>query len=316
MSQFRIWGSELVRIARPTIKDWASRETETWRLTDLARDIRTNSIRVLIYTLAGFLLGVLYLVVTPHSYGITAELIPVPDWLSAQPQSTASGLSSLLQPNSVDFGVLFESSLQNKAVYAELDKKMDARKYVFSDMWDEQTKSWHVPSGPRGLAKSGINFVRWVAGYPDWNGPTIDDLQNALTGKIKITRNSDGSILLEMKSRNPDKDRAMLNFILNRSDELVRAQMISYVKQTIEGLQNQLLRVSDVSLRDAVIQKIAVEMTSEASLANNRITTLSFIPVETTDFPIYPSVKGTLIVGILFGLLFPIGWMVFLRSWR
>ncbi|HEY8948801.1 MAG TPA: hypothetical protein VIM56_07940 [Rhizomicrobium sp.] len=316
MGKFRNWSSTLTRIARPTIEGPGDHKAKPLRLNDIARDIRKNSIRVLVYGLVGFLLGVLYLIVSPHSYGITAELIPVPDWLSAQPQSGGSGLSSLLQPNSVDFGVLFESSLQNKAVYEELDKKMDARKYVFSDMWDEQTKSWHVPSGPMGLAKSGINFIRWIAGYPDWNGPTIDDLQNTLTGRIKITRNSDGSILLEMKSRHPSKDRAMLNFILNRSDELVRAQMISYVKQTIEGLQNQLMRVSETSLRDAVIQKIAVEMTAEASLANNRITTLNFIPIETTDFPIYPSVKGTLIVGILFGLLFPIGWMFLLRSWR
>lgn len=306
----------LLRFTRPVLAEKESAAEAGVLMGDILSDVRVNVIRIIGYAFVGAVLSMMYMAVVPHKYSLTAELIPIPEWLSIQPQQSLNGLSTLLTGNNIDLSALFEASLESKGIYEDLDRKLSARQYVFSDMWDAKTSSWHLPPGILGVAKLALNQFREVVGYPRWAGPTIDDLRDTLVDRIYITRNSDGSILIEMKSRHPNKDRQILDFVLSKSDEIVRSQMRTYVSRTISGLEYQISRQSEASLRSALIDKLADQMTLNALLENNRIMTLNLSPVEVSDTPIYPSFKGTLVVGFLVGMFIPLFWIWYLRVIR
>lgn len=273
-------------------------------------ELRRHAVRLGAFAIAGLLAATLYLGTTAHKYDISLTTIPVPTWLSAQPSggalSSGSGLSALLSgSNQVNLFSMYSDALNNKQIYVELDAKYDVRKYLFPANWDATNKRWTVASGPIGWAQATVHALKSLLGYPAWGGPTIDDVEHKLTKAITVTSNADGSMLIEMKSKDPQKDVKILSFVLQKADELVRRQMTDYVQHTIDNLQMQLAQPSQTSLQEALTSTLASQMAVKASLANNQILALNLTPITVSDNPIYPSFYGTLAVGFLIGFMFP-----------
>lgn len=281
----------------------------------LVSDLLKNWLRVGVFALIGLAMALVYLGSATHKYAVSAQLIPIPNWLALQPQtSTGLSISSLLQSSLTDLSDLFEASLKNRQVYENLDNATHAREHYFGDMWDPNSRTWHPPPGLGGLVKKATMSLRSLVGYPAWTGPSVDDLRDALVERLKITRASDGRILIELKSVDPARDKQMLEFLIDESDRLVRAQMIAYTDQTITNLRAQLGNHNDLSLHAAIASRLAGQMATKSMLEGNRIISLDFSTVQVSDSAIFPSFKGTILAGILIGLMFPFAVIIVMRA--
>lgn len=283
----------------------------------LFADLLRNWFRAGVFAVLGLAIGLIYLAASTHKYAVSAQLIAIPPWLALQPQAPSNlSISSILQSSMTDLSDLFEASLENRQIYENLDQATQARQYYFSTMWDEASKQWHPPPGLRGLIKKATGGLRRSLGYPAWAGPTIDDLRDLLIDRMKITRTPDDRILIELKSADPDTDKRMLQFVIDESDRLVRAQMINYTQQTIANLRTQLGAYNDVSLQSAIATRLAGQMATKAMIEGNRIISLDFASVQVSDTAIYPSFKGTILAGVLIGLMLQFAMIVFMRATR
>jgi hypothetical protein len=286
-------------------------------LGDLVHDVATN-FRAFIFFIVLSLVGAfVYLTNTPPQYGVSVQLIAVPEWLRSQSGSTSAvgGLSSLLGSTrgGEDMFLLFSRALAIPDIYRDLDVKMDARRHYYSALWDRDRDSWMLPGGLAGLRMETTNALKRMVNYPQWAGPTQDDLRDLLLKKMEISNNTDGSMLVEMKSNDPDYDRRALQFIIDRADAVVRAQLVNYLNYTASAIRQQIDRETDVSLRNALIDKLSQALARKAELENNKIMALNLNKVEVSDRPLYPSFSGVLLVAILIGIMLPFGYILLRR---
>lgn len=280
-------------------------------LADLWRDCLCN-LRLIALSIVTFvLLGILYLAISIPKYDVSLRLMPIPEWLRSQPATQVSLFSAV----QVNLFTLLGDAIQSKQIYQQLDANMDARHHIFRGLWDPRTKTWHQPRGLMGVQKTIVNDLKSLVGYPRASSPTIDDLRENVVARIELRTNSDGTIVVQMKSADPAFDVHMLRFVLDKADGVIRSEMIEYADETISGLKSQIDRTGEAMLRTALIDKLATQLTLKVGLQNNRIIALDMHEIEVSDMPMYPSFKGTLIVAFLIGLLLPVG-LIFIRELR
>jgi hypothetical protein len=317
----RRWPRKLARVLKLIFvpdASFAGGRTETVSLAEFLASYFRQWWKVFSWVAVCCFLGALYLLMAVPKYSVTVNLIPIPDWLSIQPERVSTGLSSLLGGNQVVMFNLVSSSIREKQIYIDMDAKFDVRRRLFPELWNGQTKKWDYTQDWSliGIVRRITIRMRSLAGYPAWKGPTVDNVRGYYSKLILLTPNTDGSVTIEMKSSHPKVDVEALQYILSKADDVMRAQMIDYIDKTVAGLQAQISKVTETTLRNALIVNLGTQLTERASLQNNKILALQTAPVTVSDTPVYPSWPGVIAVSFLLGVLIPAGIMLFARIFR
>lgn len=211
----------------------------------------------LIGALAGVLIGIFVVWITPPVYTVTVTLLP----LEAGSADLAGGsgigldvLSGLLGSSGpVPKFTRFVASLYSTGVAMAMDRRFDALCTAFN--CNRKTREWPHPNG----------FYVWVnravtniAHLPDPNRPkTAADLAKFTENSVTITSDRNTKMLaLSMDDRDPKRASQFLVQLIETANDYIKDQDNAVVKKQIAYISQQLKTNSDLSQREALTKML------------------------------------------------------------
>lgn len=252
---------------------------------------------VLFLGMIGFLLGVIYLHMTPVKYTATLEVTTLPDQAQSNSLSSridSSALASLAGLNTASNAPNFELYLEaiySREVANQLSHNQSLMREVFPDQWDNAAGKWRKNPDPLGPVKGAI---RWFLGIPPKNyyppgGPEIEQFIDENVQLHQMKNKQIVTITIQHKNRRLAVD--LLTAIDAATDGIVKKIALERSTKYSEYLTNALQRTTVEDVRQALIatlveqEKNRMVASSNLSYAAQRIGQAYMSPRPTSPKP-------------------------------
>jgi uncharacterized protein involved in exopolysaccharide biosynthesis len=219
-------------------------------LQDLIGRLRRGRLAVLACTIAGFLAGLVFLLITPVSYTVQMAVAPPLENMSQRESVeggalAAVGLASLVATVSPEPFRRYENMLQSQAVATKLQKDHHILQLLLPDRWDAKNQKW--------LPKTGLKAV--LAQYLGRSTePGIQDVLGFLSGNVSVTSPAINSPIrqLSLRFRNAEDAGKILMWLHEATDSVVRTGTRERTQGMIKYLKAQLPVVDNADERQAL----------------------------------------------------------------
>lgn len=211
--------------------------------------------------LAGIVLGILALRVLPPTFEASMSLTQ-----KEQENSSMGGVSAIAE--GLGIGGLGQSTSNTLELYTTLLTDPSLMQFLsmhdprfmpllFSDQWDEKTKTWRSPSGFMPAIKRGIKVI---AGFKAWQQPSPVDAARQVRGLVQITDARKTNFrTLSIIDTSGDRALLLLNILHNGADEMIRARDRSQSERRVAYLHDKLAVETEISQRDSLAQLLKEE---------------------------------------------------------
>ena len=207
-------------------------------------------------------LTILLLLIVPWQYTARAIIAPIvpdqPDLRLLSNRSSEIALGGLYGQKAVPAEYdRFLQTLVSHEFAKRLADRPDFMQTLFSARWDAETGSWREPSGP--IATVVLGVAGLFGSKPD-PAPSIDDIQQLLTSRIKITAGvMNYSQIIGYSDPDPEKALWLLSTVIVENDALNREKVRDDIARSLAYVAKVLPLTSDNSTRDALI-KVLVDL--------------------------------------------------------
>lgn len=293
-------------------------EVGFWQLLGCLFD---HKIKIISSIILGLLLSIIYLNLVVHKYVVTLRVSPT---TIAQSNSTSLGqFSSFLNidknQNADEFSFIYYiESIHSYELAEELYQDQELLKLAFEGKWDKGSQSWKEKFG---LMPFLSNLVRTVVGAPTINSapPSVNDLQEFLSKKIRIKEGSDSPIIdLKLSVRNPDFGRKLLLSLHHAVDRKLLRRMQRKTQDRIRYLHKRFESSSIAEVRKVLIENLYEQEKLLMTIDSDK----AFIG-EVFDGPIVPKlptepkISLVLVFGALLGFFIGVVYILlkYLRKW-
>jgi len=233
-----------------------------------------------------FVFGVFYVFGKPQ-YVATAIVgppnpSPVSSMISSMGQSVVATMSRRIiggGSSSNDPFQEYQQLVQAPRLFNSLSQDTDFMRRVFDTRWDNGTNSWAKP-GPLQAIKAAVFKIlhRPTSDHPEAealrlymdNNFTFSSVDSSGTAVAAALAGSSGYFQATLQSDSPDKAEYLLNKMLQRAGELIRAEQLRDVEARIAYLNQQLNKISQSDQRDALINVLSSQQSIKVMLVSDK----------------------------------------------
>lgn len=266
-------------------------------IIDLYRVIRDAYKSIASFTIIFSLLAIAYAFVLPPVYKVNLSMIPTEKQSSSSSMPGFGGLASFAGinlPKSYDGVDTSLAIMQSRVFLEEFLEKYDVLPELYSDDWDESTKTW-VDKTPE--MWSAVNTFRGIF-------------------KVQQDLNS-GVIDVSLEWKDPNKGSFWLNSLIEEINLHLQSEVIDEGNTNLDYLRQQLGGTKLASIEN-IIYGLIGEQTKEIMLAKVnkeygfKVLDPAVVPLER----ISPRRKVITILGTIVGFIFGIGYAFSVRFYR
>lgn len=209
--------------------------------------------------------AIVYLQTANYQYLVQLQVTPSQGAASEAMRGRLGGLSGLAAMAGINLGGddavsnydLYLESLQGRDVAEAVAQDMSIMKVVFSDEWDETTKTWRQPPKSMAGLKRGIKAILGIPDYP-WQPPNGARVQQYLGDVIRVDRKPRSPIaIIRTYTVDPKFGMQLLNAVHRAADERLRAQALHRTDEYVRYLSSQLEVVTVSEHRQALAEAMS-----------------------------------------------------------
>jgi uncharacterized protein involved in exopolysaccharide biosynthesis len=270
-------------------------------ILDLLSVIKEHSRSILLIAIIITLISIAYALILPPVYKVTSSVVPAENTSSSGQSMSAlsgvgglGGLAGMAGINLSQGQGATETSLaiMNSRVFLEIFlEKYEVLPYLYSDSWDNETKSWKEEE------------------------PKIWSAVNTFRNLLRITRDFDSGVInLSLEWNDPVIAAYWVNKLIEEINFYLKEEVIEEGNQNMIYLEAQLKKTKLASL-EAIIYNLMGEETKQIMLANVskdyafKVLDPAVVPLER----IAPRRRVIVTLGVFLGFIFGLAY-AFMRS--
>lgn len=283
-------------------------------LAVLARNVLSGWLMICLCGVAGLLLALGYLSLTPATYEISAVVAPVGDLTGAADSASsgptvAAGALALIgvtgRPAQVSRIDRFLMLLKSVRVAERLDAETHIMRSIFTRDWDKSNQTWSEPA-PNLFDTIG-RPLRRLLGRPQWTAPSTYDLAKYLETNINVGLTVPERSLpvyrLTIDSSDPLFALNLLSNLIRDSDNVVREIDSESSKRHMDYIVQQLGTVTNFEHRQALINLLTEQERTLMLAAPNQPYAVDLLePVHASSRPTKPQVSILVTLGLILGV--------------
>lgn len=283
--------------------------------------------RARLFLIAGLLAGVALAfavaAVAPVRYTVTMVVAPPVD---IQPTANAGGrsLSSAVASltggsvNLTEEAPLYERFLlllTSYPVVEAVDARHQLMRQIYSEAWDANTQSWREPQTIRWWIMGGVNAI---ARLPGWREPTLKDLTEAVSEKVRIHIVAKGPVRkVVMETPNPQFGANLMNWLYVEAMRVMREQTRQRLDAQMAMILANLARTQNAEHRTALVQMIVALQRDQMLIADEiPVGAVMLQPPTASTQPSWPRIDTLAIVFGTVGVLFGFATFLIVGVWK